>query len=147
MASGLMIGVDSSEDAARAVLLDGDRVLASVQRLAPPAPGRMADVLSDLVAADPAASGARGVAVATSFFETSLSRRVGLARVGCVRLAASEDDVVPPLFGWPADLLAVVRGGTAVLRGGCAYDGARTDRPSDVHLAAVAADLTEQGVR
>ena len=147
MASGLMIGVESSDEAARAVLLDGGTIRASVAHTAPAGAGRVADLLGELVQLAPEAGQARGVAVATTFFETALAQRVGLARVGCVRLTESDDDAVPPLFGWPADLLAQVDGGHALLRGGCGHDGTRTDGPTSGQLAEVGARLTADGAR
>ncbi len=140
MAAGPMIGVEDSAEQVCAVLLEGGAVRGSA--IVPTAgPDRLIDVLTALVRAAPAALDARGVAVATDAFETALATRAGLARVGCVRLAESADDVVPPLFGWPADLLTAVGRTHRVLTGGCTYDGTPRPGPSAGELDRLAADL------
>lgn len=148
MGTGLMIGVKSSVSGAYAVLLDGDRVTASARAEGShqSRPDRLADVLAELLASAPDAAQARGVAVATDVFERALTTRERLARIGCVRLAADTDDVVPPLFGWPGDLLAAVGGAHRTLRGGCRYDGTPLDPPSELDVAATARALADDDV-
>ena len=109
-------------------------------------PQRFVTALRELVAAEPDARRARGVAVATDRFEAALENRSDLTRIGCVRLAASTDDAVPPLFGWPSDLLRAVGGKGFVLLGGCGYDGRTLGAPSSEGLGALAEQLTADGV-
>ncbi|MGC0362118.1 hypothetical protein ABH922_000102 [Rhodococcus sp. 27YEA15] len=72
-------------------------------------------------------------------------------RVGVLRLAAPTTTSVPPMFGWPQALTAIVGGPTAVVAGGHDYDGrprceldiaaveefARTCRANDIRACAV----------
>ncbi len=147
MAAGLMIGVESSPEGTHAVLLDGERIVATASHMQPSAdPGLIAAVLLDLVSQAPEAAQARGVAIATGRFDVAVQDRVALARIACVRLQATAEDVVPALSGWPPELLGAVGGVTRVLRGGCGYDGTPLGAPTTDELDALALNLLAQQV-
>lgn len=147
MGDGLMIGVECSSSGTLAVLLDGERIAATASRTElSPGDGSIAGVLADLVGRAPEARTARGVAIATSQFDVAVQARAGLARIACLRLQACGQDVVPPLSGWPAELLRAVGGLSRVLPGGCGYDGTPLNPPTTAELDAWAQDLLGQQV-
>lgn len=148
MDARLMIGVESTKSGAHAVAVVAGEALVSVRSTT--SGGRaeqVAEVLAAVLAAEPEAARARGVTVATDVFEEALAQRRELARVGCLRMVQDASDVLPPLFGWPPDLLAAVGGAAHVIHGGCRYDGAALPAPSEAVLEAVVQVMRRERVR
>nr|WP_246401718.1 hydantoinase/oxoprolinase family protein [Jiangella mangrovi] len=65
---------------------------------------------------------ARLVLGTTQAVNAIVERRM-LARVGVLRIGAPATSLVPPFTGWPGDLVDVVGGPVAMVRGGHEYDG------------------------
>jgi N-methylhydantoinase A/oxoprolinase/acetone carboxylase beta subunit len=63
------------------------------------------------------------VALGTTHAVNAILQRRGLRRVGVLRLGAPGTLAVPPLAGWPPDLVAAIRGPVLVARGGVEVDG------------------------
>ena len=66
------------------------------------------------------------VALGTTHAINAILQRRGLRRVAVLRLGAPGTLAVPPLSGWPPDLVEVIRGPVLVARGGVEVDGRRT---------------------
>jgi N-methylhydantoinase A/oxoprolinase/acetone carboxylase beta subunit len=55
----------------------------------------------------------------------AITSRAGLRRVAVLRIGAPLTMAVPPLVTWPLTLRAAVDAGTAIIAGGCEFDGSR----------------------
>lgn len=125
---GLAVG---GRDATGVVLGADDDVLA---RAAVPSSDLAGHGLASAVGSLLDALGADGdvdrVVLATALTRP-LYRPTDCARVGVLRIGAPAGDAVPPFTRWPADLMTVVRGPVAMVRGGHEYDG-RVSAPVDI---------------
>jgi N-methylhydantoinase A/oxoprolinase/acetone carboxylase beta subunit len=63
------------------------------------------------------------VALGTTHCLNAILQRRGLRRVLVIRVGAPGTLAVPPLVGWPTDLVGAVAAGVAVVRGGVEVDG------------------------
>ena len=134
------IGVDVGGTNTDAVLVDTDRVLASVKR------PTSEDVTSGIVSAlnalldelggDP--GGLDGVVIGTTHFTNAVVQRRDLEHIGALRIGLPSGAALPPFADWPQDLAAHVSGRVVMVEGGHEYDG-RPFMPlneSDVRQAA-----------
>lgn len=120
----LRIGIDVGGTNTDAVVVDeADRVVAAVKSPTTPDPfdgirAALADVTAgiDVSQVDQAMLG-------TTHPVNALIQRNGLRPVGVLRLAAPSTLGVRPGAGWPRDLIDVVIGPSAIIRGGSEYDG------------------------
>ena len=122
----LRVGIDVGGTNTDAVVLDqSDRLLAKAKR------PTTADVTGgikaalDAVLADPAVDQGRltHVMLGTTHATNAVIERRNLKRVAVVRIGAPSTTAVRPLFGWPADLRAIVSAGERIIAGGIEYDG------------------------
>lgn len=121
----MRIGVDVGGTNTDAVLIDGDRILAATKR------PTSSDVRSGIAAAisavlteagvPPAAVGS--VMIGTTHFTNALVERRRLDQVGVLRLASPSGEALPPLTGWPADLIEQLGRRLFLLPGGYEVDG------------------------
>ena len=117
------IGIDVGGTNTDAVLIDGNRVVASVKTTT------TADVLSGVRSAlaallahgDPGKIGA--VVIGTTHFTNAVIERRSLQRVGALRIGLPASASLPPFIDWPEDLAAIVRGQVHMVAGGHEYDG------------------------
>ena len=63
------------------------------------------------------------VMLGTTHATNAVLERRRLHGVAVLRVGAPSSNAVPPLFGWPADLVAAVGGRSAIVRGGFEYNG------------------------
>ena len=81
------------------------------------------------------------VSFGTTHALNAILRRRGLQRVATVRIGAPGTEAIPPLAGWPDDLVEAISGGTWIARGGVEIDGRHvaTDPPELTRIAAAIA--------
>lgn len=144
----LRIGIDVGGTNTDAVLMDGRRVLAAIKHATTPDVGEgLARAVQELlIKGDVPASAVQAVMVGTTQFINAFLERKHLARVGIVRLALPKTDGVPPLLGWPEELLGTLGGHVYMAQGGAHYTG-HSYRPLDeLELEAIAADIRSKGL-
>ncbi|MEU3980449.1 hydantoinase/oxoprolinase family protein [Streptomyces sp. NPDC026672] len=120
----LRLGIDVGGTNTDAVVVDASGVVRARHK-APTTPAVFDGVGTALAAvlSGVDASAVGQVMLGTTHPLNAVIRRSGLGRVGVLRVGAPATLSVPPLAGWPADLVDVVRGPVAIVRGGHEYTG------------------------
>lgn len=144
----MRIGVDVGGTNTDAVLMDGSRVVAwTKQPTSADVEGGVAAAIGAVLAESGAsASGIASVTIGTTHFVNALVERRDLDRVGVLRLASPSGEALPPLTGWPADLVACIGRRYVLLPGGYEVDG-REMAPLDAdRVRAAALALKAEGI-
>lgn len=142
----MFVGVDVQPDRVAAVAVEGAAVRGRVLRPLDRDGSGVADALAELVAAHPAAAGARAVSVAQSAAEPALLTPQTLTRTACVRLSPTEAETAPPMSDWPPGLRAAVGEAVFQCAGGHAFDGRATDDVDLAEVDRIAARMRDLGV-
>lgn len=121
----MRIGVDVGGTNTDAVLIDGTGVLASTKQ---PTTADVSGGVSAAIAHVLAEGGVQpdaitSVMIGTTHFTNALVERKRLDKVGIIRLASPSGLALPPLTGWPEDLVAQVGRNVFMLPGGYEVDG------------------------
>lgn len=119
------IGIDVGGTNTDAVLLQNERVVASVKTTT------TEDVTGGIVGALSGLIGRLGgkvgpldaVMIGTTHFTNAVVERRDLSPVAAVRIGLPASSSLPPFVDWPADLAELVRGEVFQLEGGHEYDG------------------------
>jgi len=144
-----VLGVDVGGTNTDAVIMMGEEVIASAKRATTP------DVGEGLVAAARAVLDAAGLApdrlstvmIGTTQFINAFVQRRNLTPVAAVRVALPKSDGIPPMVGWPADLVNVVGRHGYLVGGGSFYDG-REYAPLDMAaLEDAGRNIRAKGIR
>jgi N-methylhydantoinase A/oxoprolinase/acetone carboxylase beta subunit len=121
----MRIGVDVGGTNTDAVLLSGRNVLGAVKRpTSKDVSSGIAEAITALIsecAITPDAIDA--VMIGTTHFTNAFIQRRELVPVFAIRIGFPAGRGIPPFTAWPDDLKAVVRGGSAMVRGGFEFDG------------------------
>ena len=144
----MRIGVDVGGTNTDAALMDGRRVVASTKQptTADVRSGIAAAITAVLETGGVAASEISAVMVGTTHFTNALVERDKLDEVGILRLASPSGEALPPMTGWPADLIARVGSHIYLLRGGYEVDGREIAPLDEDGVRAAARELREQGI-
>ncbi len=144
----MRIGVDVGGTHTDAVLLDGERIVASCKQLT------SADVISGVKAAlgdlSAQAGGFQGletVMIGTTQFTNAVIERRELARVAAIRIGLPSGRGLTPGAGWPEDILAELGDHSYALAGGYLYDGKPLAPMDEAAMEACAADIAAKGIR
>ena len=121
----MRIGVDVGGTNTDAVLMDGTRVVAAVNTAttADVGSGIAEAIRTVLAAAGTQPDAVLAVMIGTTHFTNAFIERRHLNRIGVVRIAYPATTSIPPLYGWPAELLAAVAGDARIVPGGYEFDG------------------------
>ncbi|MGE3868404.1 MAG: hydantoinase/oxoprolinase N-terminal domain-containing protein [Pseudorhodoplanes sp.] len=141
------IGIDVGGTNTDAVLVQDGRVQASVK--APTSTDvttGIIDALRTLQQRDPSASDADAILIGTTHFINSVIERKHLTRVAALRIGAPATTSLPPFCDWPADLAAIVNGGSWFIEGGHDYDGREFMALDRAAIAQAARDIRARGV-
>ena len=144
----MRIGVDVGGTNTDAVLMDGSMVVAATKTptTADVEGGIATAIRAILVQArcDPQTLDA--VMIGTTHFTNAFVERRRLSRIGVIRLGYPATTAIPPLYGWPRELLLQVAGGQAILPGGTEYNGQPISRFDPEKVAAAARGFGEAGL-
>lgn len=121
----MRIGIDVGGTHTDAVILQGDKVLASTKALT------SADVISgitnalDVILNDSGIpqSEIETVMIGTTQFTNAIIERRELAQIAAVRIGLPSGNGLPPMLDWPQDLKDALDSETYMLHGGYLYDG------------------------
>ncbi len=119
------IGIDVGGTNTDAVLIDGEKIIASIK--VPTTQDVMSGVKAALshVAGHAGASGRPidAVMIGTTHFTNAVVERARLERVAAIRIALPTGASLPPMCDWPDDLRAAVDPLIFMVHGGHEYDG------------------------
>ncbi|NTJ67909.1 hydantoinase/oxoprolinase family protein [Agrobacterium rhizogenes] len=119
------IGIDVGGTNTDAVLIDGEKIIASIK--VPTTQDVMSGVKAALshVAGHAGASGRPidAVMIGTTHFTNAVVERARLERVAAIRIALPTGASLPPMCDWPNDLRAAVDPLIFMVHGGHEYDG------------------------
>jgi len=145
----MRIGIDVGGTNTDAVLMDGALVLAEVKT------STTADVTSGIVDAiralrtraafDPA--DVQAVMIGTTHFINAIVEADRLAPTAAVRLGLPATRALPPLVGWPRQLVGAIRGRAYLCHGGHEYDGREISPLDPAEIRRAAEDIAAKGLR
>jgi N-methylhydantoinase A/oxoprolinase/acetone carboxylase beta subunit len=127
----------------------GDEVVCSAKRLTTRdvGDGVIAAVLAALESAKLSPSALASVMVGTTQFINAFVQRRNLSPVASVRVSLPKTDGIPPMVGWPADLVEVIGKHSYLVGGGSFYDGKLYAELDVSGLEAAARDIVARGIR
>jgi len=124
---GLRIGFDVGGTFTDGVLVSGTEALAKAKSLTTAdVTGGIVDALDQLLtAANVQKEMISMVSLGTTHTTNAIIERRNLNKVGIFRLGAPATTAIPPLTGWPEDLIQAIGGreNVFIIRGGSEYDG------------------------
>ncbi|PNU06926.1 hydantoinase subunit beta [Novosphingobium guangzhouense] len=144
----MRIGVDVGGTNTDAVLMDQGKVLAwTKQPTSADVETGVADAIRSILSQS-GVSPARiaSVTIGTTHFVNALVERRELDRVGVLRLASPSGEALPPLTGWPRDLVECIDRRCYLLPGGYEVDGREMASLDENALRAAAVELRDDGV-
>ena len=148
-AAAPVLGVDVGGTNTDAVIMLGDTVIAAAKR------STTADVGEGLIevvravskAAQMSPESLATVMIGTTQFINAFVQRRDLAQVAAVRVALPKTDGIPPMVGWPDDLIRVIGRHGYLVGGGSFYDG-REYAPLDISgLEQAGRDIRAKGIQ
>ncbi len=140
------IGIDVGGTNTDAVLIEGDRILASIKT------PTTVDVMSGVVAAlrsviDGQAEGIDAVMIGTTHFTNAVIERARLERIAVIRIAMPSSASLPPGSDWPPDLLQAINPLSFMVAGGHDFDGRPLVPLDRAAIAEAAARIRDAGIR
>ncbi len=143
------IGVDVGGTNTDAVVMDGQRVLATHKTPTTEVLSRgIARAITEaLESSATRAADVQQVMIGTTHFTNAFVERRGLLPVGILRIALPSSRGVPPLSDWPQDMAEAVGGGCHLIRGGYRYDGKIADDLDEAMVANAARRFAAAGLR
>lgn len=144
-----VLGVDVGGTNTDAVIMVGDEVIAAAKRSTTPdvGDGLIAVSRAVLDAAKLSPSSLASVMIGTTQFINAFVQRRDLTQVAAVRVALPKSDGIPPMVGWPQDLIDVVGQHGYLVGGGSFYDGREYANLDTEALEQAARDIKAKGVR
>jgi N-methylhydantoinase A/oxoprolinase/acetone carboxylase beta subunit len=142
------LGVDVGGTNTDAVIMRGDQIVAAAKRstTADVGDGLIAAVQAVLQAAELSPARLANVMIGTTQFINAFVQRRDLTPVAAVRVALPKTDGIPPMVGWPEDLIRVVGRHGYLVGGGSFYDG--REMPAGYGRAGAAGlDIPAKGLR
>ncbi len=144
----MRIGVDVGGTNTDAVLMQGDKVVASCKKptTGNVSAGIVAAIRTVLDQLDVSVSQIKCVMIGTTHFTNAFVERRKLLDVGVLRICLPAARGIPPLIDWPEEILAAVGGHRYLIEGGYQYDGRVNSLLDERAVAKAARELKTKGV-
>ena len=148
-ASPFKLGVDVGGTNTDAVIMQGEEVIAAAKRstTADVGDGLIDAVRAVLEAADMSPASVASVMIGTTQFINAFVQRRDLTPVAAVRVALPKTDGIPPMVGWPEDLVQAVGRHGYLVGGGSFYDGREYAPLDTAALEQAGRDIRAKGIR
>ncbi|HEX6988896.1 MAG TPA: hydantoinase/oxoprolinase family protein [Bacillota bacterium] len=145
----LRVGIDVGGTNTDAVLLDGDRVVATVKTAGTDdlTTGITRALDTVLHKAGAAPEQVAAVMIGTTHFINAILERKDLAPAAAIRLGLPSGDALPPMVDWPDDLREAVGGAAFMVHGGREFDGRPLSPVDPDEIRRVARRIGELGIR
>jgi N-methylhydantoinase A/oxoprolinase/acetone carboxylase beta subunit len=145
----MRIGVDVGGTNTDAVLMSGDRVLATNKSptTADVSGGITSAIRSVLATAGCAPRELAAVMIGTTHFTNAFVERRRLTRIGVIRIGYPATTAIPPLYGWPAELLKQVGSESRIVAGGYEFDGTQIAPFDESAVGSTARRFRKAGLR
>lgn len=145
----MRIGVDVGGTNTDAVLMDGSAIRAVAKTVTTTCIGNgiRTAVTEVLRLAEAPPPQVRFIAVGTTHLVNALIERRHLGPVGIVRICLPTGAAVPPLSGWPADLVDSIRASVHMVRGGYQFDGSPLAPLDETAIVAAAKKFRRLGIK
>lgn len=145
----LTLGIDVGGTNTDAVIMHGNEVIATAKSFttADVRTGVIDAVSAVLDRARQARSDIRAVMIGTTQFVNAFVQRRDLTRVAVFRVSLPKGDGVPPLSGWPDELIDVLEPDIHMIAGGSYYTGEEYAALDEDALSAAAAGAYAKGIR
>src|SRR3954454_20672024 len=145
----MRIGIDVGGTNTDAVLMDGDRVVASHKT------STTSDVSSGIIAALEHVLSAGGsapaditaVMIGTTHFTNAVIERRRLLEVAAVRIALPATQALPPMVDWPEDLRAALGEHSFYVHGGYEFNGVEISSIQEDEIRELAGQVRSRGLR
>jgi N-methylhydantoinase A/oxoprolinase/acetone carboxylase beta subunit len=145
----MRIGIDVGGTNTDAVLMDGDRVVASHKT------STTRDVSSGIIAALEHVLSAGGTApaditavmIGTTHFTNAVIERRRLLEVAAVRIALPATQALPPMVDWPEDLRAALGEHSFYVHGGYDFNGVEISAVDEGEIRELAGEVRSLGLR
>lgn len=145
----MRIGVDVGGTNTDAVLIDGDRVLASCKKQTSEnvSDGVVQAITSVLQSSGVTPDKIQCVMIGTTHFTNAFVERKNLMDVGIIRVCLPAAKGIPPLIDWPEDLLSEIGNHRYMIEGGYQFDGRLNSKLDEQAVVTAARDLKAKGIR
>ena len=142
------VGIDVGGTNTDAVLVEDDRIVASVKTpTTPDVTSGITTALADILAASAVApADLQAVMIGTTHFTNAVAQRRNLTTVAAVRIFLPASASLEPFIDWPSDLREKVMGESLLLEGGHEYDGRPISVFDEDGMRAAARRFRETGV-
>ena len=142
------VGIDVGGTNTDAVLVEYDRIVASVKTpTTPDVTSGITTALADILAASAVApADLQAVMIGTTHFTNAVAQRRDLITVAAVRIFLPASASLEPFIDWPSDLREKVMGESLLLEGGHEYDGRPISVFDEDGMRAAARRFRETGV-
>ena len=145
----MRIGVDVGGTNTDAVLMNGEQVAAAAKTpTTADVSGGIANAIRAVLAQVQCAPGSLdAVMIGTTHFTNAFVERRGLTPIGVIRIGYPATTAVPPLYGWPDELLSQVGRNGRIVPGGYEHDGTPVSPFDDQAVAQAAREFRNAGLR
>lgn len=144
----MRVGIDVGGTNTDAVLLDGDKVVASYK--APTSQNIREGIVNAmqhiLEGVEQAESQISSIVIGTTQFTNAFVERKQLVPVGVIRLGLPSTTAIPPLTGWPEGLVEAIGHHAYVVPGGYEFDGRQLSEYDPAAIDQAIGDFKSKGI-
>ena len=147
-ARDLRLGIDVGGTNTDGVIMQGSKVICSAKRpTRSDVGGGVIDVVNALFEQAPGTQQRiRAAMIGTTQFVNAFVQRQHLTPVAAVRVSLPKSDGVPPMTGWPQDLMKILGEHSYLVKGGSFYTGKEYSTIDAAEIESVAKDIRGKGI-
>ncbi len=142
------IGIDVGGTNTDAVLMEGDKIIATVKTFTTKdiTSGIKTALNGVIKKAGDTAAGVEAVMIGTTHYTNAVVERRNLSRAAAIRISLPASASLLPFCDWPSDLGTLVNGGVYMVHGGHEYDGRALVPMNEIEIATAAKAIRKSGI-